>query len=208
MFNYMERRKSGADCIRSSLRGELSNEWQIAWVRLCVCMKGCTNLSQAREKESPPPRTLLFQFQKEPQNKFAGKERGWGPLNYKVELPGQWTDTSHEGRPSRGEHCELYLLMIATRLTSERERLQLQKTRLWKKKKKTHMSDSAKKTRSDERGRFFERLWSKKPWRNVESGMKLFKAKKESFFPFFFKSIARSTTDQRPEEPLSALENK
>lgn len=32
------------------------------------------------------PLNILFQFQKEPQNKFAGTKRGWGPLNYKVEL--------------------------------------------------------------------------------------------------------------------------
>lgn len=55
--------------------------------------------------------------------------------------------------------------------------------------KQKHRSDSGKKTRSDERGRFFERLWSKKPWRNVESGMKLFEAKKRSFFLFFSNSL-------------------
>lgn len=208
MFNYMERRKSGADCIRSSLRGELSNEWQIAWVRLCVCMKGCTNLSQAREKEIPPSRTLLFQFQKEPQNKFAGTERGWGPLNYKVELPGQWKDTSHEGRPSGGEHCELYLLMIVTRLTSERERLQLQKTRAWKKNKKHIVAIAQKRQGATSEGGSLRDFGVKSPGEMLSQGWNFSRLKRKVFSFFFFKFIASSTTDQCPEEPLSALENK
>lgn len=183
MFNYMERRKSGADCIRSSLRGELSNEWQIAWVRLCVCMKGCTNLSQAREKETPPH--FYFNFKKSRKINLPARREDEGHWTTKSSSPAN-EKTLHTRADPAEESIVNYIFWWSRRGWPRKGSGYSCKRRGWEKKKKnTHRSDSAKKTRSDERGRFFERLWSKKPWRNVESGMKLFKAKKESFFLFF-----------------------
>lgn len=86
-------------------------------VSVSVC--ACAWICYGHKKKGDLFLNTLFQFQKELQNKLPAR-RGWGAANYKVELPGNWKDTSHEGRRyGEGERRELYLLMIGTRLTLE-----------------------------------------------------------------------------------------
>lgn len=122
-------KESKADCIRSRLRGELSNEWE---VYECVCVCVCVRMNLLRpQKKGDLFLNTLFQFQKELQNKLPTRG-GWGAANYKVELPGNWKDTSHEGRLyGEGERCELYLLMIGTRLTLEDSVLAAKRSTSW-----------------------------------------------------------------------------